>query len=89
MKSFSKQSGCPASHEILSYVEGSLRPISRQKIARHCAVCDFCGAEAQLFTRHKPSPDERVATGRPALITLLGITVRVRNSFTVPTRRAA
>jgi len=89
MKRFSKQSGCPASHEILSYVEGSLRPMSRQKIARHCALCDFCGAEAQLFRRHKPSEDDRVAATRPALITLLGIPVRVRNSFMVPARRAA
>ena len=89
MKSFSKQSGCPASHQILSYVEGSLPSISRQDIARHCALCDFCGAEAQLFARHKPSDDERVPAPQQALITLLGIRFPVRNSYKVPARRAA
>lgn len=89
MKSFSKKSGCPTSHQILSYVEGSLRPMSRQKIARHFALCDFCGAEAQFFARYKPSEADGVPVPRPALITLLGIRLPLRNSFTATARRAA
>jgi hypothetical protein len=63
--------------------------MSRQKIARHCSACDFCGAEAQFFARYKPSVADRVPAPRPALITLLGIRLPLRNSFRTPARRAA
>jgi hypothetical protein len=89
MKSFAKDSSCPASHQILSYVEGSLRTLARQKVARHCNVCDFCGAEAQLFSKYQPSEDRHVRAPRPSLITVLGITLPMRRAFAVPARRAA
>jgi len=89
MKSFAKHSNCPASHKILSYVEGSLSPIARQKVARHCALCDFCGAEAQLFAKYQPSEEDHVPARTPVLITVLGVTLPARRPFMVPARRAA
>lgn len=89
MKTFTKQTNCPASHQILSYVEGSLRPLARQKVARHCAVCDFCGAEAQLFAKYRPSAEEHIPAATPVLIKVLGVSVPVRRTAPVPARRAA
>lgn len=89
MKTFAKHSNCPTSHKILSYVEGSLRPLARQKVARHCAFCDFCGAEAQLFGKYKPSKVAHTPAPTPALITVLGVQLPVRRITAVPARRAA
>ncbi len=89
MKSFAKQSKCPASHQILSYVEGSLRALARQKVARHCKTCDFCGAEAQLFSKYQPSEEEHIPATRPTLITVLGVSLPVKRPLTAPARRAA
>jgi len=89
MKSFAKHSSCPTSHEILSYVEGLLRPIVQQKVAQHCAACDFCGAEAQLFAKYQPSEERHVPVPASVLITVLGVTLPAKRPFTVPARRAA
>ena len=89
MKSFAKQSDCPESHQILSYVEGSLRAPAKQKVAQHCKVCDFCGAEAQLFSKHRPAEEDYVPAPRPSLITVLGVALPVRRVLAVPVRRAA
>jgi len=89
MKIFGKHSNCPASHKILSYVEGSLRPLARQRIARHCAACDFCGAEAQLFAKFKPSEEDHNPAPTPTLVSVLGINLPLRRTQEVVQRRAA
>lgn len=89
MKTFAKQSNCPTSHQILSYVQGSLRPLAQKRVARHCALCDFCGAEAQLLARYEPSDEACAPAATPALITVLGVQLPVRRTSAVPARRAA
>ena len=89
MKTFGKQSNCPTSHEILSYVNGGLRPFARQRIANHCGLCDFCGAEAQLFAKFKPSVEDHTPTPTPALITVLGVNLPLARTPEVLRRRAA
>ena len=89
MKSFGKHSNCPTSHEILSYVEGGLRPLKRQKIARHCALCDFCGAEAQLLAKYRPSEEDHTPAPTPAVITVLGVNLPFGGTSLVERRCAA
>jgi hypothetical protein len=89
MKSFGKQSNCPTSHEILSYVEDGLRPLARQRIARHCAFCDFCGAEAQFLARFKSAEEDHTPAPTPALISLLGINLPLARPSVAERRRAA
>ena len=89
MKSFGKHPNCPTSHEILSYVEGTLRPLIRQRIAQHCALCDFCGAEAQLLAKFRPSEEDHTPAPTPAHITVLGVNLPLRRSWVVEKRRAA
>jgi hypothetical protein len=89
MKSFGKQSNCPTSHDILSYTEGGLRSPAMQRIARHCALCDFCGAEAQLVAKFKPSEEDHTPAPMPALISVLGINMPLRRTPAVERRRAA
>lgn len=89
MKIFAKQTNCPASSEVLSYVENSLRPLAMQKVARHCSLCDFCGAEAQLFSKYQPSEKDHTAAPAPVLITVLGVSLPVRRPVPLLERRAA
>ena len=89
MKSFAKHTNCPASHEILSYVEGSLRPFASQRIAQHCMLCDFCGAEAELFAKFRPSEEHHAPARTPVLITVLGVNLPIRKTAPVERRHAA
>lgn len=89
MKTFGKHSDCPISQQVLAYVEGALRPLARRRIARHCAACDFCGAEAQLLTKFTTSEENHTPSPTPALITVLGINKPVRRAPAFERRRAA
>lgn len=89
MQSFGKQSNCPTSHAILAYTEGGLRPLARQRIARHCALCDFCGAEAQLLAKFKPSEEDHTPAPTLALISVLGVNMPLGRTPAVERRRAA
>jgi anti-sigma factor ChrR (cupin superfamily) len=89
MKSFGKHPGCPTSHDIFSYAEGGLRPLARQRIAQHCAVCDFCGAEAQFFAKFRPAEEGLAPAPTPALITVLGVRLPRRKTYAVQEQRAA
>ena len=89
MKSFGKHSNCPTSHKILTYVEGGFRPLARQRIAQHCALCDFCGAEAQLLARFRPVEEDHTPAPTPALITVLGVNLPLARTSVVERRRAA
>ena len=87
MKTFGKHSDCPTSHEVLSYVEGALPPLERQRITQHCAACDFCGAEAQLLTKFRPSEENYTPGPTPAVV--LGVDLPLRRTSAVERRRAA
>lgn len=89
MKSFGKQSNCPTSHKILAYVQGSLRPLARERIAQHCALCDFCGAEAQLLTKFRPAEEIHKPGPTPTRITVLGVRLPLAGTTMVARRRAA
>lgn len=89
MINFGKKVNCPTSQKILSYIEGALRPLARQRIARHCAVCDFCGAEAHLLKRFRPAEEDHTPAPTPALITVLGVNLPLARKAVVERRRAA
>lgn len=50
--SFQKTLTCPAAGALLRYAQEGLTGGRRAAVARHLADCDFCGAEAQLLSRH-------------------------------------
>ena len=75
MKSFAKQPYCPTSSEILSYVEGSTSLLVRQRVEQHVLLCDFCGAELQLFAKCTPIQEDYTPAPTPAFIKVLGINV--------------
>jgi hypothetical protein len=54
--SFQKTLTCPAAGALLRYAGEALTGEGRALMARHLAACDFCGAEAQLLSRHAPAP---------------------------------
>lgn len=56
---FCKQLTCPSSQTLLSYGAAGLAAEVKIKVKTHLAGCDFCGAELQLLTRHKPLATER------------------------------
>ena len=89
MKSFGKQANCPTSEKIFSYIEGGLRPLARQRMARHCTLCDFCGAEAQLLARFRPVEEDHTPAPTPALITVLGVNLPLARRSVIERRRAA
>ncbi|HJP95479.1 MAG TPA: hypothetical protein VJ875_26260 [Pyrinomonadaceae bacterium] len=87
MKSFGKQPSCPTSNEILSYVDGSISPVIRQTVERHAHLCDFCGAEMQLFARYKPGKEHYLRT--PTSATVLGMNLQAVPAARVLRARAA
>ena len=56
---FCKKLTCPSSQTLLSYGAADLAVELKTKVTTHLAGCDFCGAELQLLTRHKPPATER------------------------------
>ena len=89
MKSFGKHSYCPTSHEILGYVDGSLSPLTRQRVEEHASLCDFCGAELQLLANCTLVDDDYTPVPTPALIKVLGINLSVPQVSMVQRARAA
>lgn len=89
MKRFGKQPKCPTSQEILSYLEGSLRPLAGQRVERHSVSCDFCGAELQLLAKYRPTEEDYTPGPTPGLINLLGINLPLGRASAVQRRRAA
>lgn len=66
MRSFGKQSSCPTSNEILSCVDGSISPVIKRAVELHAQLCDFCGAEMQLFAKYKPGKESYMPPPAPA-----------------------
>lgn len=62
---FGKQATCPSSETLLSYQRAGLTTEQRASVASHLAVCDFCGAEFQLLTRHSITSEKYVLTNIP------------------------
>ncbi len=51
---FYKQKTCPGTEKLWRYAEAKLMPADEAEVGEHLAACEFCGAEAQLLTRHPP-----------------------------------
>ena len=60
---FCKQLTCPASETLLAYSEKNLGTTTQDRIDLHLETCDFCRAEVQLLTEHKPSVTEDCECG--------------------------
>ncbi|HEY0077664.1 MAG TPA: hypothetical protein VGB73_03390 [Pyrinomonadaceae bacterium] len=52
---FRKTKVCPSAQILLLYQEASLTETRRRRVAAHLSGCDFCGAEMQLLSTHRPS----------------------------------
>jgi anti-sigma factor RsiW len=52
---FRKTKTCPSAQILLLYHEASLTQTRRRRVAAHLSGCDFCGAEMQLLTAHRPA----------------------------------
>ena len=52
---FAKSASCPTTHQLLSYILAALSQESAKEIISHLEICDFCGAEVQLLSKHRIS----------------------------------
>lgn len=48
---FRKNEDCPASQELLAYETGALGSVRELAIAEHLALCEFCEAEVEFYSR--------------------------------------
>jgi hypothetical protein len=63
---FCKQTSCPSSELLLRYRTEELSAEQRTRIASHLCACEFCGAELQLLTEHRPPEEECPVAEMPA-----------------------
>jgi hypothetical protein len=63
---FCKQTSCPSSELLLCYCTEELSAEQRTRIASHLYVCEFCCAELQLLTEHRPAEEECPVAEMPA-----------------------
>ena len=87
MRNFGKQSSCPTSNEVLSFVEGSISPVIKRTVEIHTQLCDFCGAEMQLFAKYKPGKESYMPPPTPAR--MRGINLQPLPAARVQRARAA
>lgn len=52
MTAFCKNEDCPSSNELLAYENGDLSRTRTHEITGHLTVCEFCEAEAELYSRY-------------------------------------
>jgi hypothetical protein len=62
---FRKQTGCPSAQMLLFYCSNELSSEQYAEIASHLDVCEFCAAELQLLTAHRPVEEECPAADMP------------------------
>ena len=62
MVNFRKSTQCPSSTELLAYQNGELSPRDQIDIQRHIIECDFCEAEAELYSDYPQAADEECST---------------------------
>ncbi len=55
---FCKQASCPSSETLLHYRTQELPTEECDWVASHLCVCEFCCAELQLLTEHRPTEEE-------------------------------
>ncbi len=60
MINFCKNSECPSSQDLLGFQNNELAPTSAAFISEHLELCDFCGAEVELYSQF-PEIDEKVS----------------------------
>ena len=49
---FLKLRTCPSAEVLIQYGQAGLACETEERVARHLAACDFCGAEMHLLSRH-------------------------------------
>lgn len=49
---FRKLRTCPSAETLLRYKSSELTREKQERVAGHLDVCDFCGAEIQLLSKH-------------------------------------
>lgn len=49
---FWKQATCPSAETLILFREAGLAREAEERVTRHLAACDFCGAELQLLSAH-------------------------------------
>ena len=54
---FRKLRTCPHTETLLIFCRGARTAAREGRVAEHVESCDFCGAEAQLLSRHTPPAD--------------------------------
>ena len=57
MINFYKAGNCPASQDILSCQNGDMPQQLKKEIDTHISLCDFCGAEAEIYSRYPLSEE--------------------------------
>ena len=60
MINFCKNSECPSSQDLLGFQNKELAPQIEAFILEHLELCDFCGAEVELYSQF-PEIEERVS----------------------------
>jgi len=61
MINFCKGAQCPASLDILACQNNDASNELQKRVYKHLNKCDFCGAEAEIYSRY-PLPEENSAT---------------------------
>jgi len=54
---FCKNEDCPSSNELLEFQGGDLDRVRNSEINRHLAVCEFCAAEVDFYSRYPQAED--------------------------------
>jgi len=68
---FRKQPSCPSSEMLLCYRTDDLSSEQHSWIASHLGVCEFCTAELQLLTAHRPIEEECPLVDMPLHLRML------------------
>lgn len=61
MLSFHKNRDCPTSQDLLAFQNGSATGSIRRRIGDHICECDFCGAEAEFYSRFPQNGDDSIS----------------------------
>jgi anti-sigma factor RsiW len=67
MTGFYKDENCPASDDLVAFEEGELPPAKTLRIMDHLETCEFCAAEAELYSMY-PLDHAPVELPEPAAI---------------------
>jgi hypothetical protein len=70
MSNFMKNEDCPPSQDLLAFQLGDLDLNAGRFILKHIAVCEFCAAESDFYSRYPqfedgPDPDDHPAMPQP------------------------